>query len=680
MAWQETPYTIPLLVVSAILAGLGMYIWKRHRTAAAKTMALIWLAGSIWILGYTLELASADLSSKIFWSKVMYVPVVTASLAWLVFTLQYTGRDHLVTLRNLTILCVMPVTTVLILVTNEYHGLIWKSTTLNTEYSFVVSQSIPGTWFWVHTAYSYALVLCGSLLLAQVLFRSLHLYRWQIISLLLVSFFAVLGSIFEIMELYPLPFNLVVVLLFPAAGLAVAWSLFRFRPRDIVPVARGAILESMGDCVIVLDPHDRIVDVNPSAQQLIGTKHSEILGRPLHEIWPYWPGQIRVPQNQNDEIIVDEKEGTRTYDVRVSPLEDWRGSLVSQAVVLRDITDRKQEEELLHESEEKFRTIFENANDEIIYMDRHGCILDVNGKVQDIFGYNPDELIGKNFIELDFFSLEEEALDQFRKMVDTPHPESLVEVGLRHKNGSKIFVEMSTRLIKKNGRVEGILSILRDVTERKKAEEKIKVSLEEKEILLREIHHRVKNNLQVISSLLNLQSGYMRDRIYTDMLRESQNRIQSMALIHEKLYQSTDLANIDVRGYIQQLVCRLFDSYGIDAHKATYVLEVDNVSLGVDAAIPCGLIINELVSNCLKHAFPGDIRGEISIALHAREGNIELTIADNGVGIPENLNFGNLNSLGLHLVTILVEDQLNGTIALTRGEGTEFRVQFREGE
>ena len=678
MAWQETPYTIPLLMVSAISAGLGIYIWQRHRMAAAKTMALIWLAGSIWILGYTLELASADLSLKVFWSKVMYVPVVTASTAWLVFTLQYTGREKWVTLRNLFLLCVMPVTTVLIIFTNEYHGLIWKSTTLNTEYSFVVSQSTPGVWFWVHTAYSYALILCGSLLLVQVLFRSLHLYRWQIISLLLASFFTVLGSIFEILELYPLPFNLVVVILFPAAGLAIAWSIFRFRPGDIVPVARGAILESMSDCVIVLDPQNRIVDANPSALKLIGVPHSKLLGRPLGEVWSYWPDQINAPQNQNEEIIITEKGEPRIYDVRISPLKDWRGTLVSQAVVLRDITDRKKAEELLHESEEKFRTIFENANDEIIYMDRHGVILDVNGKAQEMFGCKSEELIGKTFVELDFFDTEE-ALNRFREMIDNPHPESLVELELNRK-GSKIFVEVSTRLIKRNGRVEGVLSILRDVTERKKAEEKIKASLEEKEILLREIHHRVKNNLQVISSLLNLQSGYMRDRTYADMLKESQNRIQSMALIHEKLYQSTDLANIDVRGYIQQLVCRLFDSYGIGAHKATFFIEVDNVSLGVDAAIPCGLIINELVSNCLKHAFPGDRKGEISVALHAHEGNIELTIADNGVGIPENLNFGNLNSLGLHLVTILVEDQLNGTIALTRDKGTEFRVRFPEGE
>ena len=289
-------------------------------------------------------------------------------------------------------------------------------------------------------------------------------------------------------------------------------------------------------------------------------------------------------------------------------------------------------------------------------------------------------MIGKNFVELDFFNTEEEALNLFKEMVDNPPPESLVELELKHKNGCTIYAEVSTRLIKRNGRVEGILSILRDVTERKRAEEKIKASLEEKEILLREIHHRVKNNLQVISSLLNLQSGYMRDLTYTDMLKESQNRIQSMALIHEKLYQSTDLANIDVREYIQQLVLRLFHSYGIGAHKATFILDVDNVSLGVDTAIPCGLIINELVSNCLKHAFPGKRRGEITVALHARDGNIELTIADNGVGIPENLNLGNLNSLGLHLVTILVEDQLNGTLVLTREKGTEFRIRLREGE
>ncbi len=210
------------------------------------------------------------------------------------------------------------------------------------------------------------------------------------------------------------------------------------------------------------------------------------------------------------------------------------------------------------------------------------------------------------------------------------------------------------------------------------SEKQIKESLTEKEVLLREIHHRVKNNMQIISSLLRLQSGYITEKKYMDMFKESQNRIISMSLIHEKLYQSKGLARIDFNEYIRDLVNGLFHSYGVSGSIA---LNIDgkDVSLGVDSAIPCGLIINELVTNSLKHAFPEGREGEIRISLRSIEENmIELLVSDNGVCIPEDVDIRKTESLGLHLVTILVENQLHGEINLNRSKGTEFQIKFRD--
>ncbi|MBU7044938.1 MAG: PAS domain S-box protein, partial [Theionarchaea archaeon] len=254
-------------------------------------------------------------------------------------------------------------------------------------------------------------------------------------------------------------------------------------------------------------------------------------------------------------------------------------------------------------------------------------------------------------------------------------PMDLVELELNTKNGDKIFAEVSTRFIWRNGEIEGILSILRDVTERKKVDEKIKASLKEKEVLLREIHHRVKNNLQVISSLLSLQSAYINDSQLKEMLKEIKNRIRSMALIHEKLYQSEALAKTNFEEYIRSLAHGLVCSYAISTGAVTLTVDVGDVSLSINTAIPCGLIINELVSNSLKHAFP-DGKGEIRIALYPVNDSIELVISDNGVGIPEDIDFKTTETLGLRLVTILVEDQLNGEISLIRNKGTEFRIRF----
>ncbi|TET41497.1 MAG: hypothetical protein E3J66_05270 [Dehalococcoidia bacterium] len=228
---------------------------------------------------------------------------------------------------------------------------------------------------------------------------------------------------------------------------------------------------------------------------------------------------------------------------------------------------------------------------------------------------------------------------------------------------------------------ETVQIISEDITERKRAEERIKASLEEKEVLLQEIHQRVKNNLQVISSLLKLQSRDIKDERYAEMFNESQNRIGAMALIHEKLYQAEDLARIDFGGYIKSLVRGLSSVYRAEAGRIVLRTEVEDIRLGVNYAMPCGLIINELVSNSLKHAFPKGKKGEITVAMQPLgENEVELVVSDNGISIPENLDFRNTESLGLQLVTILAEDQLEGQIELDRTEGTKVRIKFSVAE
>lgn len=215
------------------------------------------------------------------------------------------------------------------------------------------------------------------------------------------------------------------------------------------------------------------------------------------------------------------------------------------------------------------------------------------------------------------------------------------------------------------------------ITKRKHAEEQIKASLKEKEVLLREIHHRVKNNMQIISSLLKLQAGYIEDKKYLEMFKESQNRILTMSLVHEKLYRSKDFTKINFKEYIHNLANGVFQSYSGRSSNILLNLNIENVELGIDSAIPCGLIINELVTNSLKHAFPGEKKGEIKIVLGKIDGNeYELTVSDNGIGIPEDIDFRKTETLGLHLVSILAEDQLSGKIKLDRSRGTEFSIRF----
>jgi len=217
---------------------------------------------------------------------------------------------------------------------------------------------------------------------------------------------------------------------------------------------------------------------------------------------------------------------------------------------------------------------------------------------------------------------------------------------------------------------------------RKEAEDQLKVSLKEKEILLRELYHRTKNNMQVISSLLNLQSLTIDDKQMLEVVKDIQNRIRSISLVHEKLYQSKDLSNVNLKDYIQELANALLTSYEGSKDRISVTLDIDNVFISLDTITTCGLIINELVSNSLKHAFPDDREGTIRIALHSTgEDKMELRISDNGIGLPEGLDFRDTKSLGLKLVRKLAEDQLRGKVELVElkdGKGTDFLIKFKE--
>jgi two-component sensor histidine kinase len=349
-------------------------------------------------------------------------------------------------------------------------------------------------------------------------------------------------------------------------------------------------------------------------------------------------------------------------------LEEEKLSLLSKEELETQIRKRTQEledalmraakaTEALHASRASFHNIVERNTDGIVVVDQTGAIRFFNPAVKSILGpkYMPllDELFGSRVVTGE-----------------------IKEIDIIHTQGEKSIVEL--RLVETEWEGEiAYLALLRDITERKRAEGQLKASLREKEVLLQEIHHRVKNNLQVISSLLSLQSGYVEDPKAHDIFRDSQNRIRSMALIHEKLYRSQDLSRIDSIEYIHHLVTYLFRVHSADIRAIALSIQTGDVSLGMDAAVPFGLILNELVSNALKHAFPGDRTGKISVDLHTDGDQYVLLVKDDGVGFPQDLDFRNTTSLGLQLVNSLVK-QLDGTIEMYSNGGTKFTVTFCE--
>ena len=351
------------------------------------------------------------------------------------------------------------------------------------------------------------------------------------------------------------------------------------------------------------------------------------------------------------------------------------------AAVQQELIERKRTEKALRESEDRYRFVSELTSDYAyaFRVEPDGKLIPAwaTGALVRITGYTADELQARggweSMIYPDDLSI---PLNQLESLL--AGEAKTVEYRILTKNGEVRWTRDYARPVwdEEQGRLAHIYGAIQDITERKQAETQIKLSLKEKEILLQEIHHRVKNNLQVISSLLNLQAGYLNDQQAFDLLQDSQNRVRSMALIHEKLYQSPDLARIDIAEYIRNLVTYLIRSYRVDTEKINLIIKADNISLGVDLAVPCGLILNELVSNSFKYAFPNGKIGKIYIELSAnRDGQFTLTVGDNGVGLPPDINFQRTTSLGLQLVNTLVE-QLDGTIKLDNTRGTEFEITF----
>ena len=326
--------------------------------------------------------------------------------------------------------------------------------------------------------------------------------------------------------------------------------------------------------------------------------------------------------------------------------------------------------------QEQYRVVTEALNDAVFTLDVEGRFAFGNAAGERLTGYPLDELLGRPFMDLVAPENLPELTDRFRRAIVGEEISPHVWAEMIRKDGSRVPIELSMANLVVDGGIIGRVGVARDITNRQHAEEQIRASLQEKEVLLKEIHHRVKNNLQIISSLLNLQSQYIRDPQAHQMLIDSQNRVKSMALIHEILFRSRDLTKIDFSDYIKTISVQIFRSYGAYSKRIGLEVHVENIILDVDTAIPCGLIVTELVSNSLKHAFIDGRAGSIYIKLSCdNTGMSTLLVRDNGVGLPSHVNLKHLDSLGLKLVGALV-NQLAGTVEIETSPGTTFMITF----
>jgi PAS domain S-box-containing protein len=382
--------------------------------------------------------------------------------------------------------------------------------------------------------------------------------------------------------------------------------------------------------------------------------------------------------------------------------------MVNEEELRQQYKDMADSQRALRESEAEYRNTLRTTMDGFCIIDIHGAFLDVNDAFCTLTGYSREELLTRALLDIEEKESHEEisrhmgeiirkGADRFETQYRCKDGRIIdVEVSVVHsdihgghfvtfhhditnrkraeealqKSYAELEQRVTERTLELNWKNE---QLEMEITERIKAEKRVTESLHEKEVLLREIHHRVKNNLQIVSSLINLQSRIIKDETTLNALKDSQNRIKAMALVHEKLYRSGDISHIDLAEYARFLTDSLFRFYGINPQIIRPVYLIDDVKVNIHVAIPLGLIINELVSNVLKHGFPDGKRGELSIIIKQDDSHITMIIKDTGVGIPQDFDWRNAESLGLRLVIDLT-DQLDGTTELDRTNGTSFKL------
>jgi PAS domain S-box-containing protein len=427
-----------------------------------------------------------------------------------------------------------------------------------------------------------------------------------------------------------------------------------------------------------------ITSWNKGAERIYGYSAHEMVGLNIALLDP--PAQLDdtrllLERIRNGEPVIRYETVRRKKDgglinisLTASQIRNTQNILIGVSTIAHDITTRKQAEAALNATETRYRRLFETAQDGILILDADtGQIVEVNPFLIAFLGFSREQFLGKKIWEIGLFKdivANKENFEELQRKESIRYENLPLETA----DGRNIAVEFVSNVYMVNDK-KVIQCNIRDITERKKMTEQIEASLAEKVTLVKEVHHRVKNNLQIIASLLNMQIRKTTDPQTIEALKDSQNRVRSMAIVHEQLYKGKDSAHIDLGNYIRSLGTVIFSSYETGNRGVRFDPDIHDIYVDTNTAIPLGLISNELITNSLKYAFKERKDGRLSITATEDPAALTFIVADNGVGMSPEITLENQPSLGLKLVSTLT-DQLNGTVTIDRTGGTRFTFTF----
>jgi len=702
---------IPLALSVLVSGALALYTWQNRRAIGATPFALMMLMLYEWEICYIFQLAGTDAVTKVFWDKLMFLGVVATPVAWLAFALEYTRRKTWINPRRLAMLSIIPAFTILLLLTNDLHHLFWAKAALSSEGGFLHLDNINGPWFWVHTIYSYTLIMVGLVLIVRALLRWPAQYRGQMTWILLATVTPFVANIIFIFRIIPILID-VTPFAFTLTGLGLAFALFHHRLLDLAPIARDIVIDGMKDGMIVLDANQRIVDINRAAQQMIGLSSEPVpIGKPLADVLSAWPNLIERYHNvleTKDEISFGEGETRRWYELNLSALLDENNSLIGQVATVRNISDRKQAESQLLESEARFRQIVENASDVIYRVDSHGYVIYANPATMRILGYGSEkDVVGRHYLELVAPQARHKVKRAYEHQFVSKTPNTYHELPIIAADGSETWLGQNVQLIYEGDRIIGFQALARDITAIKQAHDALRLARDQaleanlaKTRLLSKVSHELRTPLGGILGYAELLQrdtfGQLNEKqqkaaseiidsteylanMVNELLDEAQLR-SSTTTLHERVFSPSTL--------IQQAIS------GIDILAQNKGLEFSSY---IDPNLPQGIygddqrirqIIINLTGNALKFTKEGSVH--LTVTCH-NENYWGIQVTDTGIGIPKEAQdaifepFQQVHSevtrdnrgigLGLSIAKQLIE-LMNGKIVLESepGRGSTFTV------
>ena len=655
MPYNFTLNLLPLAITAIIAIVLATYIWRNRNTIGAAPLAAMMFILFEWEVSYLFELAGTNLEIKLFWEFLRFIGVVSIPIAWLVFALEYTRRQTWFSTRRLGLLSILPVTTIIILFTNSKHHLFRASYEMTMNDGFLLLNTTNGIWYWIHALYTYTLIMVGLALIIRALLRWPAQYRGQMVMLLLSTLAPLIANIISVFQLIPVLID-ITPFAFLITGTGMAYALFRHRLLDIAPIARDLVVGGMKDGMIIADANGRIVDINRAAQDMIGlTNEKQPIGKNLAEVLSQWPDLVRRYSDikeTDEEISIGEGNTLRWYELNISALTDENHLVIGRIIIVRDITDRKNTENQLLESEARFRQIVENASDLIYRVDMDGLLTYANPSALRAMGFKTeDEALGRFYLDLTTPDMRHKLKRTYQRQLISKTQVTYHEFPAIATDGSEVWFGQNVQLIYKDDRIVGFQALARDVTAIKQAQDALRIARDQaleasraKTQLLSKVSHELRTPLGGILGYAELMQGntfgqlnQKQNKAITEIM-DSAEYLGNMVneLLDEAQLRSSTASLIEKNFSPFKLVQAATSGMDILARKKglTFSVQIDpnlpEEIYGDDRRIR-QIIIN-LIGNAIKFTKEGSVRLTVS---RTNENHWEIRVADTGIGIPK---------------------------------------------